>query len=66
MEEVLQDLEQMAGELGLRLNRGQSKMICDDSNTRKAMLYAVPGLSVVDQNNTSLLGSPVGNVDCIS
>ena len=60
MEEVLQDfetVEQMAGELGLSLNRG--KLICDDSNTRKAMLHAVPGLSVVDQNNASCLVLPL-------
>ena len=69
MEVVLQDfetMEQMTGELGLSHNQGKSEIIYDDSNTRNAMLHAVPGLSVVDQNNTSLLGSPVGNVDCIS
>ena len=56
----------MAGELGLNHNRGKSEMICDDSNTKKAMLYAVPGLSAVDQNSASLLGSLITNVDCIS
>ena len=62
MEEVHQDfktVEQMAGELGLSLNRGKSEVICDDSNTRKAMLHAVPGLSVVDQNNASCLVLPL-------
>ena len=68
LEGVLEDfstVERMAGELGLQLNRDKSEVICDDSSTRSAMLRAVPGLSVTEQDHATLLGSPIGTASSI-
>ena len=56
---------QWQGKLGLQPNCGKSELICDESATRKAMLLAVPGLSVVDRHHATLLGSPIGTANNI-
>ena len=69
LHEVLSDLrlvEEEAAKLGLHLNHSKSELICDDVPTREAMLFEVPGLHNVSCSQATLLGSPIGNVECIS
>ena len=46
-------------------NHIKSDIICADSNTRRAMLDIYPDLHPVDPQNTTLLGSPLGDSACI-
>ena len=62
----LQTVEHEAGELGLQLNRGKSEVICEDSNTREALLRSAPGLRVVSHDDATLLGSPIGSMESIN
>ena len=67
-QEVLQDLqrvEQGAAELGLSLNHEKSEVISIDPAAREPLLSAAPNLSVTNPDCASLLGSPLGSVDCI-
>ena len=69
LQEVLSDLrlvEEEAAKLGLHLNHSKSEIICDDAPTRKAMVFEVPGLHNVSCSQATLLGSPIGKVECIS
>ena len=69
LQEVLSDLrlvEEEAAKLGLHLNHSKSELICDDAPTREAMLFEVPGLHNVSCYQATLLGSPIGKVECIS
>ena len=69
LQEVLSDLrlvEEEAAKLGLHLNHSKSELICDDAPTREAMLFEVPGLHNVSCSQATLLGSPIGKVECIS
>ena len=56
----------MAGDLGLQLNRGKSKFICEDPSTREAMLCAALGLQVVSRDHATHLGSPIRSVKSIN
>ena len=40
--------------------------ICCDDASRGLILNALPGAQVIDADNTTLLGSPIGDVACIS
>ena len=69
LQEVLSDLrlvEEEAAKLGLHLNHSKSELICDDAPTHEAMLFEVPGLHNVSCYQATLLGSPIGKVECIS
>ena len=66
MEEVLHDLcsvERIAGELGLQLNLGKTKIIFSDTATMNTMLQEVPGLFVIKRERATLLGSPIGGIE---
>ena len=68
-QEVLRDLqlvEQGAAELGLSLNHEKSEVISIDPAAREPLLTVAPSLSVTYPDCSSLLGSPLGSVDCIS
>jgi hypothetical protein len=47
------------------LNRKKTELICDEDTTCEAFLSEVPGLQVVCRSQASLLGSPIGNIDCL-
>ena len=67
-QEVLQDfqrVEQGAVELGLSLNHEKSEVISIDPAAREPLLTTAPNLSVTNPDCASLLGSPLGSVDCI-
>jgi hypothetical protein len=68
VEDVLHDfrvVEEVAADLGLSLNRKKTELICDEDTTCEAFLSEVPGLQVVCRSQASLLGSPIGNIDCL-
>ena len=67
-QEVLRDLqwvEQGAAELGLSLNHEKLEVISIDPAAREPVQTAAPHLSVTNPDCASLLGSPLGGVDCI-
>ena len=64
--DVLHDLVVMeceAEELGLLLNHHKSEVICSDMSTRNPFF---PGSSVGEPSEACLLGSPIGDLDCVS
>ena len=67
-ESVLHDLhylESGAAELGLHLNQSKSELICDDMFSRNVMLDDAPSLCYVSCSQATLLGSPIGGLECI-
>ena len=69
VEDVLHDLdlvEREGAELGLILNHQKSEIISSDNAARGSVLCAIPGARVIDPEKATLLGSPVGDIDCIS
>ena len=67
--DVLHDLaviEREAAELGLLLNHRKSEVICSDMSTKNSILSSFPGASVVEPSDACLLGSPIGDLDCVS
>ena len=49
-------VEEIAGQLGLRLNRGKSEVICQDPGTLEKFLSAAPGFEVTFFEKVTLLG----------
>ena len=66
--EIEHDLEAMESlaEIGLCLNTQKSVIICNNLDTREAINMMLPGARFVDSSSSCLLGSPLGDVDCIS
>ena len=63
-DDVLQDLkmvEDVAGQLGLQLNRGKSEVVCRDPHNLKSFLSAAPGFRVTSPGDVTLLGSPLSD-----
>ena len=68
-EDVLHDLDVVeceGADLGLCLNNQKSEVICDDIDTKDALLLSLQGARVVDPLEASLLGSSLGDVSSIS
>jgi len=68
LQDVLHDVQkvgEMASDLGLELNRSKSELICRDDRIREDMLGRVPGLKEVSADTADILGSPIGNTECI-
>ena len=67
-QDVLADLrlvELEASKLGWELNHSKSELICSQTSIQEAMLLGIPSLRTVNCSNATLLGSPIGDVDCI-
>ena len=62
----LRRVECEASELGLELNHSKSELITDRPSVQEAMLAEVPGLRSVRCSQATLLGSPIGDIDCIN
>ena len=58
-------VELEASKLGLELNHSKSELICNQPSIRDAMLLEVPSFFSVSCSNATLLGSPIGDVDCV-
>ena len=54
-------IEEEATELGLKLNRCKTELICSDNTTRDTVLSSFPGLRVVNIEHAEHLGSPLGD-----
>ena len=68
-DDILHDLEVInnaADELGLMLNMQKCELITCSSTIRDSILSVSPQLQVTMPNSVSLLGSPLGDIDCIS
>ena len=68
-EDVIDDvktIEEEAGTLGLQLNREKTELICADHTSRGIVLSALPGLRIINPECANLLGSPLGNADCVN
>ena len=68
-EDVVKDLLMIgeeAGYLGLKLNPRYSALICSDPTARGNVLSAFSGSQVVNKDDATLLGSPLGSHECVS
>jgi hypothetical protein len=65
---LLQDLDivMSLSDLGLCLNTRKSEIICSDMSVYDHLLPSLPDCLCIDSSDACLLGSPLGNVDCIS
>ena len=65
--DAIQDLsmvEAVAAELGLKLNRGKSEVMCHDPSILESFLLKFPGFQVTSSEKLTLLGAPLTeNVD---
>ena len=68
-DDILHDLEAVnnaADELGLVLNMQKCELITCSSTIRDSILSVSPQLQVTKTDSVSLLGSPLGDIGCIS
>ena len=68
MAEIGHDLEVIESlpEVELCLNTQKSDIICNNPVTREAINMMLPGARLIDPSSSCLLGSALGDVDCIS
>ena len=52
--------------VSMELNRGKTELICADHTSRGIVLSALPGLRIINPECANLLGSPLGNADCVN
>ena len=67
--DIIHDVEVIKREaikVGLELNSSKSEVIGTDSITTEAIQSSLPGVSVVDVAQATLLGSPIGDIISIS
>ena len=65
---IIEDLEAImeASSLGLALNTQKSEIITDSPSSRNCLLTVLPGAQTVDPSQASLLGSPIGDANCVT
>ena len=65
---ITEDLEAImeASSLGLALNTQKSEIITDSPSSRNCLLTVLPGAQTVDPSQASLLGSPIGDANCVT
>ena len=65
---IIEDLKAVmeASSLGLTLNVLKSEIITGSSPSRDCLLTVLPGARLVNPSQASLLGSPIGDVNCVS
>ena len=69
MEDLKHDLEvveRLGAEIGLQLNSRKTEIICPNTDATASLRFSLPGSHVVDPMKATLLGSPIGDVSCIS
>lgn len=62
----LQVVEKVGQEIGLQLNEEKTEVICCSQEARESVLSSLPGVLVVENEEATLLGSPIGGVSAIS
>ena len=67
-EDLIHDIHVMrnAVELGLSLNTMKCETVCDDMTTSDTLLAELPGVQLVRTSQAQLLGSPIGNDECVT
>ena len=64
----LEVVERLGAGIGLQLNRRKTEIVifCPSTDAMAALLSSLPGARVVEPMKATLLGSPIGDVSCIS
>ena len=62
----LEVVERLGAEIGLQLNSRKTEIICPNTDATASLRFSLPGAHVVDPMKATLLGSPIGDVSCIS
>ena len=62
----LRVVEKVGQEIGLQLNEEKTEVICCCQEARESVLSSLPGALVVENEEATLLGSPIGGVSAIS
>jgi len=62
----LRVVEKVGQEIGLQLNEEKTEVICCSQEARESVLSSLPGALVVENEEATLLGSPIGGVSAIS
>ena len=67
-QDLLHDVQVMkdASDLGLSLNAHKCEIISTNMTTCGTLLVSLPGAQLVSPTQASLLGSPIGDDDCVS
>ena len=67
-EDLIHDIHVMrnAEEQGLSLNTMKCEIVCDDTATCDTLLAELPGAQLVRTSQAQLLGSPIGNGECVT
>ena len=69
VDDLMHDLnvvEREGAEIGLRLNREKSEIVCAHPDTVNSILPSLQGAQVVEPAMASLLGSSIGDVSSVS
>ncbi len=53
-------------DIGLSLNAAKCEIVCDDMTFCGTLLVALPGAQLIKESQAQLLGSPLGDEECIS
>ena len=61
--EIVRSMEEIAG---LCLNCAKSEIICNHRLITDAVLLSLSGAQVIELTSATLLGSPLGNEECVS
>ncbi len=67
-EDIIHDVQVMkdAEDIGLSLNGAKCEIVCDDMTSCGTLLVALPGVQLIKESQAQLLGSPLGDEECIS
>ncbi len=67
-EDIIHDVQVMkdAEDIGLSLNAAKCEIVCDDMTSCGTQLVALPGAQLIKESQVQLLGSPLGDEECIS
>ena len=61
----LEVVERGGAEIGLHLNKGESKIICANPEISDAIVSCLPGAKIVVPYKPTQLGSPIGDVSSV-
>ena len=62
----LEEVERVGAEIGLQWNERKTEIIFCNHDTKESLFLSLPGALVVEPQEATLLGSPIGDVSAIS